>query len=259
MRRHKGRKFSAEHCANISAAKKGIVLPPEVYAKIAAKNRGKKRSRETRANISAALTGREFSPEHCANLSAVRKGVIPSDDTRDKMTEARVGEKNHNFGKPRDSETCAKIGASQRGYTPFKNLLKELDARQMTYSAFAKILGINSATVSEKMTCRKNFTDKDKVTVAEFFGKPIEYLFERDESDRPLVKKPHRRESPYKNLIAELDARNLSYAAFAKLMGMDRASLGRKIRDDRSFMDKEKNRFAEFFGKPVEYLFKRDD
>ncbi len=250
---------SPETRARMGAAHKGKHLSNAHRKKIGNAHRGKKRSKQTCANISAALTGRTFSDTHRANISAAKKGTIPSDKTRKNMSEARIGDKNHNYGKPRDSKTCLKIATTQRGYTPFKNLAAELDAHQMTYTKFAELLGYSAVTISDKMRGRRKFMDKDKTRTSEFFGKPIEYLFERDD-DGVYVKPstPHRRESPYPNLIHELDARQLSYGALARLMDWDKNSFARKMRGDRSFMDKEKNKLAEFFGKPVEYLFKRN-
>ncbi|MBR1646234.1 MAG: GIY-YIG nuclease family protein [Selenomonadaceae bacterium] len=69
---------------------------------------------------------------------------------------------------------------SKRGYTLFKNLLIELDARRMTYESLAKLLGLSKQTISDKMHDRVRFTTKDKVKLVEIFGKPIEYLLWRD-------------------------------------------------------------------------------
>ncbi len=253
-----GKPKSAKHCANLSAAHKGKKLSPQHCANLSAARRGKKRSYATGASISLALTGRVFSPEHCANISKAKQGKIPSDDTRDKMTAARTGEKNHNYGKPRPKETCAKIGAAQRKESPFKNLTAELDAHQLSYAALAKILEINNATVSEKMLCRKNFTARDKATLAEFFGKSAEYLFHSD-GDKIYKPTPKRRKSPYPNLIHELDSRQLSYAKLAELMDSEKNTVARKIRGDRSFMQREKEKLAEIFDKPIEYLFARNE
>jgi group I intron endonuclease len=56
-------KYSAEHCANISAAKKGKKLGKQ----------SKERSAEHCAKISAAKTGKKQSAEHCAKKSAANK------------------------------------------------------------------------------------------------------------------------------------------------------------------------------------------
>lgn len=264
---HKGRKCTPEHCAHIAESKRGEKNPffgknhtPETCEKMSESRKGQKRSLETRKRISEANKGKVFTPEHCEHISEAKKGQIPSDETRDRMSEARRGEKNHNYGKPRDPKTCSKIGAAQRGYSPYKNLLAELDARDMSYSALAKLLGVHPTTVTEKMRDKKPFTERDKIKLVEIFKKPIKELLARDESGRDEdVSKP-KRKSPYKNLLAEIDARDMSYADLAKLMGLDKNSLARKIRGVRSFTESDKKKLAEiFFDKSIEYLLARDD
>lgn len=65
--------------------------------------------------------------------------------------------------------------------TPYKNLLDELNQRGFSYGNLAKILGVSVSSVSLKMRGKQNFTDKDKAKLVEIFGKPIEYLLQRDE------------------------------------------------------------------------------
>ena len=222
-------------------------------------NYGKHRTPETCKKISEALTGKIRSDEHCKHISEAKKGQIPSDETRNLMSESRRGEKNHNYGKPRDPETCAKIGAAQRAYSPYKNLLAELDARNMSYTALAILLGLHSSTVTEKMRGKKNFTECDKAKLVEIFGKPIEYLLEYYEAEPDEDVTAPKRKSPYKNLLAELDARNISYADLARLMGLEKNSLARKIRGVRSFTQSDKAKLVEIFGKPIDYLLERAD
>ena len=262
-----GKKRTSEQRANISAAQVERFKDPAEREKISASKRGEKhpnygkhRSAETRKRISEAHKGKTFTPEHCEHISEAKKGQIPSDETRDRMSEARRGEKNHNYGKPRDPKTCSKIGAAQRGYSPYKNLLAELDARDMSYSALAKLLGLHPTTVTEKMRDKKPFTERDKIKLVDIFKKTIKELLARDESGRDEdVSKP-KRKSPYKNLLAEMDARHMSYADLAKLMGLEKNSLARKIRGVRSFTESDKKKLAEiFFDKSIEYLLERDD
>lgn len=254
------KKRTPEQCANISAAQKGKKLSPQHCANLSAVRKGKKRKPEVGANISKALTGKIRSPEHCANISKAKKGQIPKDETRDRMSESRTGEKNPIYGMERPQETCIKISEKNRGETPFKNLLNEIDNRQLTYADISKFLGIQSSTVSEKMHGRVNFTENDKTKLAEFFNKPIDYLFQRDD-DGGYVKSSskNRGKSPYKNLKAELEARQLSYAKLAELMGLEKNSVARKMRGERSFMDREKEKLTEIFGKPSEYLLARNE
>ena len=84
----------------------------------------------------------------------------------------RTGEKHPKYGKP----------AANRGTSPYKNLLCEMDARQITYTALARLMGFSSHKyVSLKIRGRSNFTDRDKAQLVEIFGKPIEYLLARDD------------------------------------------------------------------------------
>ena len=195
-------------------------------------------------------------PEHCANISKAKTGKSPADETRDHMSESRSGEKNHNYGKPRDQETCVQISAKNRAESVYPNLVAELEARQMTYTALATVLGL--VTVSDKMRGRRgrNFSDEQTAKLVAFFGKPAEYLLYRDETIclQPVT---DRRKSPYKNLIAEMDARNMSYPMLAELLGSSRQSVFKKMRGERTFKNSEKNRLVEIFNKPIEYLLQR--
>lgn len=56
-----------------------------------------------------------------------------------------------------------------------------------------------------------------------------------------------------------MDNRNLSYVELAKLLGISSGSVSLKMRGKIRFMDSEKNKLAEIFGKPIEYLLKCDE
>ena len=261
-----GKKRTPEQCANISAAQIERFKDPAEREKISASKSGEKHpffgkhhTPQHCANISAALTGKPKSLEHRRKDAEANKGKIPEDETRDKMSESRSGDKNHNYGKPRSPKTCVKIGANQRKVSPFKNLTAELDANNLSYAALAKLLGLATATISDKMSGRGKFTDITKKKLTEIFGKPEEYLFQCDEEFCVRPPTPKRVNSPYQNLIKELDSRQLSYAKLAELMGAEKNSIARKMRGDRSFMEREKEKLSEIFGKPVEYLMARDE
>jgi len=72
---HKGRRFSAEHCANISAAKKGCVIKEEQRKLLSEIGKGKRLSDASKAKISMSLmgnkraAGREYSLEERAKIS----------------------------------------------------------------------------------------------------------------------------------------------------------------------------------------------
>ena len=108
-------------------------------------------------------------------------GYIPTPEHRARISAARLGENHPNYGKPLSDETCAKISAANRAYSPFKNLVRELDERHLSYSALARLMGVYYMTISKKMRGRVNFTERDKAKLVEIFGKPIEYLLARDD------------------------------------------------------------------------------
>ena len=181
----------------MSATKKGKKRSAEAVAKTALANTGKKRSSETKAKMSAAHKGVPKSPEHRAKLSAVQvgkkrgprsaetkakisaknTGKKRSSEARAKMSAAHLGKKSE----PHSAETRAKIAAARHKSSPFQNLVAELDARQISYTALAEYMELASVTISHKMSGRRKFTDSDKKKLAEFFGKPVEYLLQRND------------------------------------------------------------------------------
>lgn len=217
---------------------------------------------ETRASRSAKLKGVPKSPEHCAAISAGHKGKF-------------IGEKNHRFGKHHTKTVCYTISIKQRGDSPFKNLLSEIDAHNLTYAKLAKLMGFKSMpNISDKMHGRKRFTERDKIKLKEIFGKPAFYLLQHENgteiAEQVGRKKLHpehyrnisvktRNDSQFKNLISEIDANNLTYAALAKLMSLSKSTVSGKMRGDRNFTERDKIKLAEIFGKPVEYLFQRTE
>ncbi len=257
------KKKSPEHCANLSAAQIERFKDPAEHAKLSASKSGEKHpffgkhhTKEHCEHIAAGLRAHKRTPEHCANISKAKTGKSPKDETRDHMSESRSGEKNHNYGKPREQETCVQISAKNRAESVYPNLVAELEARQMTYTALATVLGL--VTVSDKMRGRRGkiFSDEQTAKLVAFFGKPAEYLLYRDETIclQPVT---DRRKSPYKNLIAEMDARNMSYPMLTEVLGSSKQSVFKKMRGERTFKNSEKKRLAEIFDKSAEYLLQR--
>lgn len=140
------------------------------------------------------------------NITDGGDGIVGvTNEIRKKISEANTGEKNPNYGKPRPLETCEKIAAAQRGekshwfgkhqslevcnqismtsrsYSPFKNLLTEIDKRQLTYKSLAKLMGLSDQSVSYKMICKRNFTARDIVKLVEIFELSAEYLIKRED------------------------------------------------------------------------------
>ena len=116
-------------------------------------------------------------------MSASNKGRIVSEETRKKFSLALSGENHYFFGKHHTAKTRARIGSAQRGYSPYKNLLNEIDARQFSYTSLAKLMGIAGMTVSGKMRCKQNFNADEIKKLEEIFGKPAEYLLKRDNAE----------------------------------------------------------------------------
>ena len=236
---------------------------PECRAKLSAEKTGEKNhffgkhlSEEHRASIKMALTGKTRSPEHCKNLSLSKLGKPLPSETCIKMSESQSGEKCHNYGKPCAPKISSKISVKNRGSSPFQNLLKEIDAHQLSYNRLAILMGLSYPSISSKMLGRLNFTDKDAAKLQEIFGKPSEYLLKQEICSE--IKKAQREDSPYKNLLNELDQRDISYRGLAKLLGVSHASAARKMRGERNFTCKDKAKLVEIFGKPIDYLLQRE-
>ena len=128
------------------------------------------------------LAGMKHKPETIAKMSATKLGKKRSAETRAKISAARTGEKNPLFGKNRSLETCIKVSMKKRHNSPFKNLLREMDARKLSYRSLVKLLGLSShASVSRRMRGEYNFTEKDKAKLEKIFGLSAEYLLQHDE------------------------------------------------------------------------------
>ena len=71
------------------------------------------------------------------------------------------------------------MSVKMRNYSPYKNLISELDKRYLSYNAFAQLISLSVTSFSRRMRGKVNFTDADKAKLVEIFCKPIEYLLER--------------------------------------------------------------------------------
>ena len=196
--------------------------------------------------------------------------------------EGNMGGNKSFLGHHHTEKSRLELSLSHRRETPYQNLLIEMDKRQLTYSATAKILGMTQGAFSMKMRDLRYFMDKDAFKLVEFFGLPVEYLLERADGlplvlasrsgeKNPFFGKHHtdenrmtfsennRGESPYKKLLAEMDKRYISYRNLAELLGMGEASISRKMTGKRKFTYYEQARLVEIFEMPVEYLLARED
>ena len=101
--------------------------------------------------------GKEHSHEHNAKIGATLRGV------------------------PKSPEHRTNIVKAQRGKSPYKNLISEIDALHLSYCRPAKIFGVAPQNISRKMLGQRNFTKSDKAKLVEIFDKPIEYLLSKEE------------------------------------------------------------------------------
>lgn len=206
-------------------------------------------------------------------------GCYPSDETRAKLSIATSGENNPFFGKRHTAESIAKMSESHLGNTawvgrrhrkdskakmsawrradsPFKNLLAEMDKQQLTYKDIAEILKVAQPTLPPKMRGISNFKALEVARLAEFFGLPAEYLFARDDGMPFSVSK----DSPFKNLLMEMDKHNITYRKLAELLGFkNEVSISDKMYGRRNFTAKDIAKLVEILDKPAEYLMTRDD
>lgn len=102
----RGRVFTDEQRAKMSASHKGKPLSPQHRANAGAARRGKAMAPETRAKLSKAHRGKIRSPEHCAKLSSWHRGKVLSPEHRQKIGAAQIG-------RIRSSEQRANMSAAQ--------------------------------------------------------------------------------------------------------------------------------------------------
>ena len=180
---------------------------------------------------------------------------------------SQKGENNPNYGKHCTPEICMKIGASRYAKSPYKNLIAEMQARQLTYKALAKLLDLTPSAVAYKMRSKIRFTDADKAKLIEIFDKPIEWLLATEiplhfGTWREIQMKnsaAHRKPCWFPNLTAEMNKRQLTYTALAKLLSLSLVIVSMKMRGERNFTKGDEVKLVEIFGKPVEWLLFKDE
>lgn len=218
-------------------------------------------SNETRTKLSAASKGRKKSPEHRAKIGAGNRGKKQTPEAKTKLSAARKG-------KSLKTETKVKLSVRERQETSYKNLIAEMNKHQLTYTSLAKLLGITKEAISAKMRGKKNFTKEQVAKLVEIFEQSVEYLLQREEGLPEILSKTERDAklsvtkrhfSPYKNLLNELDARQLSYHRLAKLLGLSQSNISIKMRGKQDFTKEQIAKLVEIFGKPAEYLMQRDE
>ena len=75
----------------------------------------------------------------------------------------------------------AKISATQRADSPFKNLIYEMNLKQLSYKGLAKLMDSMQVSISNKIRGKQNFTAEQIAKLVEIFNKPAEYLMKRDD------------------------------------------------------------------------------
>ena len=183
--------------------------------------------------------------------------LLQRDDGLPTILTSRAGEKNPFFGKHHTGENRTKFSKMNRGESPYKNLLKEMDELNITYTSLTVLLGISQANISRKMLGERKFTAKDIAKLVEIFGCPAEYLMARD--DGIVVTPSNRGKTPFKNLAKELEKRNMTYTALGKLMGLSHQSISEKMHGKKRFTEKDWAKLSEILNCPVEYLMQRDE
>jgi hypothetical protein len=87
----KGREFTPEWRAKISAALRGRPLSPEHCEKIRQRQTGRTHTDSAKAKVRAATTGRKHSPEARARMSAAQRGHPVSPEARRRMSLSHRG------------------------------------------------------------------------------------------------------------------------------------------------------------------------
>lgn len=178
------------------------------------------------------LSGWKHKPESCAKMSVA------------------------NIGKERPLEYRAKISLGLRNESPYKNLIAEMDKQKLTYVKFAKLLKLARTSISLKMNGKRNFTKNQIAKLVEIFGKPAEFLLQRDDG-KNAISKYYR--TPFKNLLYEIEKRKFTYTALANILGYGQSVFSVKMLGRCNFTERDKAKLAEFFGKPIEYLMFKEE
>lgn len=158
-------------------------------------------------------------------------------------------------GRKHRQDSKAKISAWRRTDTPFKNLLAEMDKRNMTYKNLAGILGMPRMTLPPKIRGIADFTAVEVIKLEKIFGLPAEYLMARDDGQ---IFSPSKN-SPFKNLLIEMDKHKITYRKLAEILGLSESMASFKMSGKRNFTKKDIAKLEEIFGLPAEYLLQRDD
>lgn len=139
-------------------------------------------SEERRKKVSAALKGRHLPEWQKRHLSLINTSRKYSEEDRKKMLGRGKGEKRPKITGEKISRALLERPKLCRK-SVFWNLLQELNCRQITYIAIAKVLGVTPTSVSQKMRGVEQFKLKEMLAIREFLNidTPLDELFQRYE------------------------------------------------------------------------------
>lgn len=258
----------------------GFKASPETCAKMSANRTGDKNG----------FFGKHHTKKSCVTLSTIKRSKTPYQNLlaemdklqltytelakilglsgtfsrkilgKRKFTESQISKLVEIFQKPAEYLMKRNDGIpsilSKWRRTSYKNLLKEMCNKGLYYTTLAQILGLSQRNLSAKMRDKAKFTTNEIAKLAEIFDKPKEYLFARDDGKNFVSKYS---KSPYKNLIAEIDNKKLTYTSIAKVLGLSLSAISSKMNGKVNFTERDKAKLAEFFGKPIEYLMFKEE
>lgn len=196
---------------NLTDGGDGIVgCTDETRAKLSAKHKGVKKSPEHCFKISVSLRGttpyknllNEIEKRHLKYFEVAKLLELSASNFRNKLhgryhfTDKDIDKLVEFFGFPAEylmarddglsattsmTEGFAKVSAKKRGYSPYKNLLIEIDKRHLTYRGLSKLTGISKSALPLKMSGKVKFTADEIAKLVELFGKPADYLMYKEE------------------------------------------------------------------------------
>ncbi|MBO4401074.1 MAG: hypothetical protein J5809_04445 [Selenomonadaceae bacterium] len=258
----KGLKFTAEHCANISAALKGRKLTPEQLERVTEFLRNLPRyvptaedfakQSKTKRKVVYPNLDVELVIQNLTYREVARRIGKTKSNVLDKLSGARPIDKEmalairellqvempieELFAKINDDgelENTTTFAKNRR--IIFPNLEAELQAQNISHWELARLLEMNRVTLGDKLNGKSNIDEKTARAIYELLKTEISFekLFERAE-EFPAKKKAkpvvHHEVIHYPNLLAELTKRNMSYLELARLLGVNKDVIAQKMR-----------------------------
>ena len=177
--------------------------------------------------------------EHNAKIGAANKGIPKSAKHRAKLA-------------------VIKTLTAKRAYSPYSNLVALLTESKLSYTDLAHVLGITQEGMSYKMCGKHNFSLAQPETIKNFLGveMPLCDLFRKADGSIPnLTPKIY----IYPVLEAELQKRKITHKKLGNALGLDKSSVGLKMRGKVNFSPEQKAAVKEFLKveMSIEELFKR--